>query len=103
MGETQEQLVRLPYAIRISDFFVDFFGGLIPGIVFTATFLLILVNLCLIILSICSACLSAPGTHKLSIIEQLITIRNIPEISVYFYFLFTIIFIVASYILGFIF
>lgn len=103
MSKEQPQQEALPYAIRISDFFVDFFGALIPGIVFTAIFLTILINLALIILSICLNNLSTFEMQKLSIIERILRVNDLSNLFKQFYFLLFMIFIVSSYIFGFIF
>lgn len=92
---------KLPQMINIypklSDFFVDFFGALIPGIIFTAILSIIVINYCLDIIIVFNLYYFKG--------QRLIpdNMLNVPHLSNYIHLILLILFIVASYTFGFIF
>lgn len=82
---------------RLSDFFVDFFGALIPGTIFVSILVFLLVDYTYIIITILDYYIYK--NHPVSI-EQL---TKIPEVSNYIYLILFIFYIFISYTFGFIF
>jgi hypothetical protein len=94
---------KLPYTMRIyprlSDFFVDVFGTLIPGIIFTAISFIVTLFFSMMVVPIIYNYFVKDSIKRFSII----CINDIPTIPTYLYFWFSILFIVASYVFGHIF
>ena len=82
---------------KLSDFFVDFFGALIPGIVFTAILTIVIINYFWNVINIFN--LFYFKDHKY-IIDNMF---RVPDISNYVHSILFILFIVISYTFGFIF
>jgi hypothetical protein len=95
--EKEKYFYKPPIFFRISDFFVDFFGTLIPGIIFTAILLFFIIDiLIIIILFMCNVMQIIPCI-EIKFIKDIVTI--IKE----FYFILIVFFIVSAYIFGHIF
>jgi len=99
-AEAEGNGYKLPIYFRITDFFVDFFGTLVPGMIFTACLFLIVVGIFIIILSSLNNILPVAKDIKVYAYEIYYYVK--PLISI-FYLIFIILFIVSAYIFGHIF
>jgi hypothetical protein len=86
---------KLPSVVRIyprfSDFFVDFFGALVPGIIFTAILIIFFMNYTLLIIDI------------LNVEYYFDQIKTLSNLLTYFDFVSFMLFILTAYIFGYMF